>query len=71
MSEWTHQRAKCAALSRSRAADDPELLDAKRNLRAARLEDYIRSTVDNAPALTIEQRQRLASLLNGGGRVAV
>lgn len=67
MSEWTHQRAKCAALTRSRAADDPELLDAKRNLRAARLEDYIQRAVDSAPPLTLEQKQRLAALLSGGG----
>lgn len=37
MSTWTHQRARVASLSRSRTPDDPELLDARRGLKAARL----------------------------------
>lgn len=63
---WTHERARVASLSRSRDKDDPELLDARRNLRAERLADYIRDTVDRAPALSAEQRSRLALLLQGG-----
>ena len=63
MSNWTTERARVASLTRSRTADDPDLLDARRNLRAARLEDYIRRTVDAAPPLTSEQRDRLAALL--------
>jgi hypothetical protein len=60
---WTHEWARVASLTRSRSVDDPELVDARRNLRALRLEDYIRRTVDTAPPLTDEQRERLALLL--------
>jgi hypothetical protein len=62
---WTHERARVASLTRSRTPDDPDLIAARRNLRAARLEDYIRRTVDAAPPLTAEQRDRLALLLRG------
>ena len=67
MASWTHERARIAALTRSRTSDDPDLEDARRNLRAARLEDYIRTTVDAAPPLSADQRDRLALLLRGGG----
>lgn len=73
---WTHERARVASLTRSRTPDDPELVDARRNLKAERLADYISRTVDAAPPLTAEQRDRLAALLRpiasagGGGRVA-
>lgn len=63
---WTHERARIASLSRSREHDDPELVDARRNLRAERLADYIKRTVDAAPPLTPEQRDKLALLLSGG-----
>jgi hypothetical protein len=43
-----------------------EILDAKREHAAARLEEYIKRTVDGAPPLTDEQRTRLALLLRGG-----
>ena len=64
MPQWTHHRARVAALSRDRATNDPALLDARRDLRAARLEEYIKRTVDTAPALTDAQRDRLALLLH-------
>ena len=60
---WTHYRAKVAALSRDRSPEDPDLLAAHRDLREARLEAYIRRTVDAAPPLSDEQRDRLAVLL--------
>lgn len=63
---WTQARAQVAALSRSRAADDPDLLEAKQELRITRAEDYIRSIVAAAPPLTDEQKARLAVLLNAG-----
>lgn len=59
----THERARVAALTRSRPADDPDLIRARQNLRAERLADCIRETVDAAPPLTAEQRDRLALLL--------
>ena len=61
---WTNDRARVAALSRSRTPDDPDLAAARRDLRAARAEDYIRSVVDAAPPLTDEQVRRLSVLLN-------
>lgn len=70
MSVIHHERARVAALSRSRSTDDPELIEARRNLKAGRLEDYIRRAVDAAPPLSDEQRDKLSLLLRGGDRVA-
>jgi hypothetical protein len=66
MSSWTHERARIAALTRSRSADDPDLVNARRNLKAERLADYITRVVDAAPPLTPAQRDRLALLLRPG-----
>lgn len=58
---WTQERAKLAAHKRHHPdADDSAL---RRDLRAARLADYITRTVDQAPALSGEQREKLALLL--------
>ncbi|GAA2082407.1 hypothetical protein GCM10009840_18240 [Pseudolysinimonas kribbensis] len=62
---WTVERAKVAALSRDRQPDDPDLINARRNLKAARLEDYVTKVVADAPPLTPEQRDRIATLLRG------
>lgn len=67
MSTWTHERARVASLTRSRPADDPDLIDARRKLRTERCADYIKRTVAAAPPLTPAQRDRLAALLRGGG----
>lgn len=61
------ERARVAAYSRSRSADDPDLVNARRNLKAELLADYIRKTVESAPPLTDEQRDRLALMLTPGG----
>lgn len=66
VTDWRVSRGRVAALSRSRTAEDPDLINARRELRAARLEDYIKRTVDQAPPLTPEQRARLAGILAGG-----
>lgn len=63
MSTWTSERARVASLSRSRGPDDPDLISARRDLRAARLEDYIKRVVAEAPPLTPEQLELLAGLL--------
>lgn len=42
-----------------------QVVETGRDLAAARLADYIRRTVDAAPPLTPEQRDRLAVLLRG------
>ena len=69
---WTHDWARVAALSRDRTPDDPDLLAAKRDLRASRAEEYIKRLVAEAPALSEDQRSRIAALLrNGGGSNAV
>lgn len=69
MSDWTTHRAQVAALSRSRSADDPELIEARRNLKAAKLENYVSRVVAAAPPLTEAQADRIAALLRpvGGG----
>lgn len=65
---WTAERARYASLTRSRTPDDPELLAARRNLRAEKLADHIERQLAEAPPLTDEQRARLAAILVGGGR---
>lgn len=70
MSGWTHHRAKVASLSRLRAADDPELIAARQNLKASRLEDYVSRVLSEAPPLTDEQREQIARLLKPSARVA-
>jgi hypothetical protein len=63
LSTWTTHRARVASLTRSRTPDDPDLIAARRNLAAARLEDYVQRVVDAAPPLTPEQRDRIAAIL--------
>lgn len=60
-------RAQVAGLSRDRANDDPDLRDARQNLRAAKLENHIAKVLSEAPPLTDEQRERIAALLRAGG----
>lgn len=63
-------RGRLAALTRHRALNDPDVDAARRDLRVASAEDYIRRLVDAAPPLTDDQRSRLALLLrpqNGSG----
>lgn len=57
---WTSERARVAALTRSRPADDPDLIEARRNLKAERLAEGIRRASE-APPLTAEQCARLAA----------
>lgn len=62
-STTTSRRNRLNALQRHRPPDDPQIADARRDLRAARLEEHIRKLVDEAPPLSDEQRSRLAALL--------
>ncbi len=64
---WTTERARVASLSRSRTADDPDLLGARRDLRAERLAEHIKRIAAEAPPLTDEQVSRLTTLLRGHG----
>lgn len=59
----TTARAKVAALSRSRTPDDPELIEARRSLKAANVAAYIEKAVAEAPPLTRNQLDRIAGLL--------
>ena len=62
---WTNTRAKLAhELRRDPAAD---VTDLRQQLKAERLEEYIRRTVSAAPPLSPEQCERLAALLREGG----
>jgi hypothetical protein len=63
---WASKRGRANALRRYRSADDPEVLDAVRDLRLARAEDYIQQLVDQAPPLTPAQRRQLAAVLLRG-----
>ena len=57
--------ARVGALSRSRSESDPEYLAARRDLRASQLAEHIARAVAEAPPLTDEQRDCLATLLRG------
>lgn len=68
---WTHERAKIASLSKTRPADDPDVLAHRQRLKAMRLEDHVRAVVASFPPITDEQAERVAALLwprAGGGR---
>jgi hypothetical protein len=67
---WTTERAKLAALYRHQPGDTAAIDVARRNLRAARLEDVIRRAVVEAPPLTDDQRARLARILRGNEAAA-
>ncbi len=62
---WTQTRSRIAHAKK--ADPQADVTDLRRQLKAERLEDYIQRTVDAAPPLSQEQRQKLAALLNGGG----
>ncbi|MFX4286288.1 hypothetical protein ACQBJO_12930 [Janibacter sp. G349] len=58
-------QAKLAAASRHRPNEDHS--DLRRDHAAEKLAEHIAKVVATAPPLTVEQRDRLASLLRGGG----
>jgi hypothetical protein len=64
--EGRRARARVAILSRYHP-DQPELDQARRDLKAIRAEQYVRDLVDAWPPLTDAQRGRLAALLVDGG----
>ncbi len=65
MSTTLSKRGRLNALRRYRNDDDPDVLAAAADLRAARAEDYVRQLVEDAPPLTQAQRRRLAAILCG------
>lgn len=67
---WTAERARYASLSRSRTADDPELVDALRNMKAARLvidAESIVTKADEFPELNQIQREAILAAFGGFG----
>jgi hypothetical protein len=71
---WTSERARVGALARcvktgERPPDDPDLIEARRNLCALKLEEHIRLALAATPPMTGEQIEHLIALLNStGGR---
>lgn len=65
-SDWTKTRSKIATTLRYDPAAD--VTDLRRELRAQRLEEHVQKVIDAAPPLTDEQRDRIARILQGGGR---
>jgi hypothetical protein len=63
MSDINHHKCRIAALSRSRASDDPDLVEARRSLKAAKLTAHVEKIVAEWPELTPDQLQRVALLL--------
>lgn len=59
-------RAMSNSLQRYHAADDPELIAARRNLAAEQLAEHVERIVSVAPPLTEEQLERVAALLRSG-----
>lgn len=61
---------RAAATERWSGPEAPATLDARRDLRAAQLEQHIARVVAEAPPLTEHQRDRLATLLLNTPNVA-
>ena len=67
-----HHRARTAALTRAirngeRPPDDADLIDARQNLTALRLEEHVRRVLATAPRPSDEQLQHIATILLSGG----
>ena len=62
---WTKARSRLANTVKADPTNVDAIADARRELKAARLADYITRVVDESPPLTGEQRNRLALLLRG------
>lgn len=61
-----HLRARIAGLSRDRAAKDPELLDARAQLAVQNIINFVNKTLEKAPPISAEQRQRITALFEAG-----
>lgn len=67
------RRARLGGLVKHHGPTDPDVLDARRELKAALLRRHVEQVVAEAPPLTVEQRAELAALLTapsptvGGG----
>lgn len=63
---WTQHRSRLANLSRQLPPDDPAVVEERREMRAAYLDEYVQAYVAEAPQLTSEQRDRIAVALRSG-----
>lgn len=63
MASAASARARHNVLLRYRSPDDPAVVEARRDLRAAQAEEYIKKLVDAAPPLSPQQLDKLALLL--------
>jgi hypothetical protein len=61
----TIERARVAALTRSRTPDDPDLVQARGELVVATTVDYVKKLVATAPPLTPSQRDTIAAAFAG------
>ncbi|WP_076245133.1 hypothetical protein [Mycobacterium sp. SP-6446] len=66
---WESERARVAALARcvkngERSPEDPDLIEARRNLRALKLEEHMRLALSAIPSMTDDEIEHLISLLN-------
>ena len=62
-------RGRLGDTSRRHGPDSQHARDARRDLAAAKIEDYIDKVISEAPPLSVEQRDALALLLRGGSDV--
>lgn len=60
-------RGRLGQAVRRRPDDQDAIAEARRELAAAKLEDFIEQTLATAPPLSDERRRRLAALLQAGG----
>ena len=67
--QLSHVRARLARQYINGKTPDPEVADAlRREIKETELERHVRKCLTTAPPLTSEQRQRIASILTGGGQ---
>lgn len=64
--EVNSRKMRLAALSRHRDPADSELIDARRDLRASKLVQYVESTLAEFPPLTRQQLDSVGALLTAG-----
>ena len=67
MADWKHERARVAALTRSRKSNDPELIEARRNLKSIRLNLYVSEINKDGSGLPSETAGAVALMLLQGG----
>ncbi|MFF1382737.1 hypothetical protein ACFVWT_04140 [Arthrobacter sp. NPDC058288] len=68
MSKYAHSKAKIGGLALHRPADDPELVEARRQYKADLLADRITEALESWPPLTPAQREEMARLLTDGAK---